>query len=88
MLWLSLLTFFSYGTAINIIGDPDKKNPQTRQSADHSMLYIIATLLRKANERVESLKHLTLGKFSDVEKVKREKYLAELFIHTSVLGMI
>jgi 2-methylcitrate dehydratase len=37
-----------YEPAFSIIGDPAKRDPQTRQSADHSMLYIIATLLRKA----------------------------------------
>ncbi|MEX2176575.1 MAG: MmgE/PrpD family protein [Pirellulaceae bacterium] len=39
-----------YEPAFSIIGDPHKRNPQTRQSADHSMVYIIATLLRKALE--------------------------------------
>jgi 2-methylcitrate dehydratase len=39
-----------YEPAFSIIGDPAKRDPQTRQSADHSMLYIIATLLRKAFE--------------------------------------
>jgi 2-methylcitrate dehydratase len=37
-----------YEPAFSIIGDPAKRNPNTRQSADHSMVYIIATLLRKA----------------------------------------
>ncbi|MDA7951370.1 MAG: MmgE/PrpD family protein [Pirellulaceae bacterium] len=37
-----------YEPAYGIIGDPAKRNPTTRQSADHSMVYIIATLLRKA----------------------------------------
>jgi 2-methylcitrate dehydratase len=37
-----------YEPAFSIIGDPDKRDPQTRQSADHSMVYIIATLMRKA----------------------------------------
>lgn len=40
-----------YEPAFSIIGDPAKRNPRTRQSADHSMLYIIATLLRKAYEQ-------------------------------------
>ncbi len=40
-----------YEPAFHIIGDPAKRDPQTRQSADHSMLYIIATLLRKAIEQ-------------------------------------
>jgi 2-methylcitrate dehydratase len=39
-----------YEPAFSIIGDPAKRDPRTRQSADHSMLYIIATLLRKAYE--------------------------------------
>jgi 2-methylcitrate dehydratase len=39
-----------YQPAFGIIGDPAKHDPRTRQSADHSMVYIIATLLRKAYE--------------------------------------
>ncbi len=39
-----------YEPAFSIIGDPAKRDPHTRQSADHSMLYIVATLLRKAYE--------------------------------------
>ncbi len=39
-----------YEPAFHIIGDPAKRDPRTRQSADHSMVYIIATLLRKAYE--------------------------------------
>jgi 2-methylcitrate dehydratase len=39
-----------YEPAFSIIGDPHKRDPRTRQSADHSMVYIIATLLRKALE--------------------------------------
>jgi 2-methylcitrate dehydratase len=37
-----------YEPAFSIIGDPAKRDPRTRQSADHSMIYIIATLIRKA----------------------------------------
>ncbi len=40
----------AYEPAFGIIGDPAKKTPSTRQSADHSMVYIISTLLRKALE--------------------------------------
>jgi len=39
-----------YEPAFGIIGDPAKRDPHTRQSADHSMVYIIATLLRNAIE--------------------------------------
>ena len=41
----------AYEPAFGIIGDPAKRNPTTRQSADHSMVYIVATLLRKALDR-------------------------------------
>jgi 2-methylcitrate dehydratase len=43
-----------YEPAFHIIGDPAKRDPRTRQSADHSMLYIFATLLRKALEQKRS----------------------------------
>lgn len=39
-----------YEPAYGIICDPHKRTPSTRQSADHSMLYILSTLLRKAIE--------------------------------------
>lgn len=41
----------AYEPAYSIIGDPAKRDPHTRQSADHSMVYIIATLLRKALQK-------------------------------------
>lgn len=37
-----------YEPAFSIIADPAKRDPRTRQSADHSLPYIVATLLRKA----------------------------------------
>jgi 2-methylcitrate dehydratase len=40
----------AYEPAFGIIGDPAKRNPKTRQSADHSMIYIVSTMLRKAEE--------------------------------------
>ncbi len=40
-----------YQPAFGIIGDPAKRDPRTRQSADHSMVYIIATLFRKAFQK-------------------------------------
>jgi 2-methylcitrate dehydratase len=40
----------AYEPAFGIIGDPAKRDPHTRQSADHSMVYIVATMLRKAIE--------------------------------------
>ncbi|HMN97516.1 MAG TPA: MmgE/PrpD family protein [Phycisphaerales bacterium] len=44
------ITIVAYEPAFGIIGDPAKRDPRTRQSADHSMVYIVATLLRKAIE--------------------------------------
>lgn len=43
----------AYEPAYGIIGDPAKRDPRTRQSADHSMVYIASTLLRKAIEAKE-----------------------------------
>lgn len=45
----------AYEPAFGIIGDPSKLNPLTRQSADHSMAYIIAALMRKAFKKPEQL---------------------------------
>jgi len=42
------ITIVAYEPAFGIIGDPAKRDPKTRQSADHSMVYIVSTLLRKA----------------------------------------
>lgn len=41
-----------YQPALDIIADPHKRDPRTRQSADHSLVYILATLLRKAQDAV------------------------------------
>src|SRR3954466_2865220 len=48
-----------YEPAFNIIGDAAKRDPRTRQSADHSMLYIISTMLRKAIENADAIKKAT-----------------------------
>lgn len=52
---LERIRITAYEPAYGIIGDPAKRNPKTRQSADHSMAYIIATLLRKSFERFEQV---------------------------------
>lgn len=44
----------AYEPAFGIIGDPHKRNPTTRQSADHSMVYIISRLLAKATGQTSS----------------------------------
>lgn len=45
------ITVVAYEPAFGIIGNPMKKDPKTRQSADHSMAYIVSTLIRKAIEK-------------------------------------
>lgn len=45
----------AYEPAFGIIGNPMKRDPKTRQSADHSMVYIVSTLLRKAMENPGSV---------------------------------
>ncbi len=45
---ISNINIVAYQPAFGIIGDPAKRSATTRQSADHSMVYIISTLLRKA----------------------------------------
>ena len=45
---IKAIKIIAYEPAFGIIGDPAKRDPRTRQSADHSMVYIISTLLTKA----------------------------------------
>ena len=58
------INIVAYEPAFGIIGDPAKRTPTTRQSADHSMVYIISTILRKAfssrefNEKISSFNNL------------------------------
>jgi 2-methylcitrate dehydratase len=51
---IASIKIVSYEPAFGIIGDPAKRDPRTRQSADHSMVYIIGTLVRKALENGRS----------------------------------
>lgn len=51
---ISNIKITSYEPALSLIGDPAKLNPTTRQSADHSMVYIIASILRKAFHKKET----------------------------------
>ncbi len=53
------ITIKAYEPAFGIIGNPAKRDPKTRQSADHSMVYIVSTLLRKAMEHRGALSNNT-----------------------------
>jgi 2-methylcitrate dehydratase len=55
----------AYEPAFGIIGDPAKRDPKTRQSADHSMVYIVGTLLRKAIEAAKASGNPKLGATND-----------------------
>jgi 2-methylcitrate dehydratase len=44
------INIVAYEPAFGIIGDPAKKEPKTRQSADHSMAFILSRMLQKAIE--------------------------------------
>lgn len=61
----------SYEPAFGIIGDPAKWKPDTRQSADHSMVYIISSILRKA--------------FSSYDIVEKENNVEELWKYLMLL---
>merc|ERR1712151_805594 len=45
------INIVAYEPAFGIIGDPAKKDPKTRQSADHSMAFIVSRMLLKALEK-------------------------------------
>lgn len=53
---IDYINIVAYEPAFGIIGDIAKRNPTTRQSADHSMVYIISRLLKKASENQRTLK--------------------------------
>jgi 2-methylcitrate dehydratase len=45
------INIVAYEPAFGIIGDPAKKDPTTRQSADHSMAFILSRILKKAFDK-------------------------------------
>lgn len=60
----------AYEPAFGIIGDPAKRSPTTRQSADHSMVFIVSRLLLKA-----------IGSGSEVMKAKAKEGMDALWKH-------
>ena len=59
---IAAMKVLAYEPAFGIIGDPAKRDPRTRQSADHSMIYIIATTIRKAHELAAEYGPQVLGR--------------------------
>jgi len=45
------INIVAYEPAYGIIGDPAKMDPTTRQSADHSMAFIVSRILKKAFDK-------------------------------------
>lgn len=68
------IKILAYEPAYGIIGDPAKKNPTTRQSADHSMCYIISTIIRKYITDPE----LSTLSFNSIEEVWKRYMLAPI----------
>mmetsp|Transcript_18109 Transcript_18109/g.20275 ORF Transcript_18109/g.20275 Transcript_18109/m.20275 type:complete len:533 (+) Transcript_18109:2-1600(+) len=49
---IASIKILCYEPAFGIIGDPAKRSPTTRQSADHSMVFIVSRKLKKALDLV------------------------------------
>ncbi|CAD8201177.1 unnamed protein product [Paramecium octaurelia] len=64
----------AYEPAFGIIGDPAKRDPHTRQSADHSMVYILGTMLRKAF--TEKSFHQLLSSTNDLNEIWKALFLS------------
>lgn len=62
---IDTIKIVAYEPAYGIIGDEAKRDPRTRQSADHSMVYIVSTLIRKAIIEAQELGHGKLAKNTD-----------------------
>jgi 2-methylcitrate dehydratase len=62
---IASIKVIAYEPAFGIIGDPAKRDPRTRQSADHSMVYIIATVLGKAMRMAQKIGSTTLADSND-----------------------
>jgi 2-methylcitrate dehydratase len=61
---ISEIVITAYEPAFGIIGDPNKKDPKTRQSADHSMVFIVSRLLQKAITNSSKVKSLVASRDS------------------------
>ncbi|MCZ6837160.1 MAG: MmgE/PrpD family protein [Planctomycetota bacterium] len=62
---IASIKVIAYEPAFGIIGDPAKRDPRTRQSADHSMVYIVSRKLKKAIELAKSSGNSKLGANND-----------------------
>lgn len=53
---INKINVIAYEPCFGIIGDPAKRDPKTRQSADHSMVFILSRLLKKAMDKSSEIK--------------------------------
>jgi len=60
---IAAITIVAYEPAFGIIGNPNKMKPTTRQSADHSMAFIISQVLKRACEHYS--KHGSIPEHND-----------------------
>lgn len=68
----------AYEPAFGIIGDPAKRDPKTRQSADHSMVFILARVLAKARRLgPDALANRSLAELWTLLMLLPEDYSAE-----------
>lgn len=56
---ISSIKVTAYEPCYGIIGDPAKRNPTTRQSADHSMVFILSRLLKKSFDKSKEIEVLS-----------------------------
>ncbi|MFN3728659.1 MAG: MmgE/PrpD family protein [Fimbriimonadaceae bacterium] len=78
----------AYEPAYGIIGDPAKRDPRTRQSADHSMVYILATKLRKAMEQRALLANAGSDQCWKTLMLMPEDYSAEAIHHPATRALM
>jgi 2-methylcitrate dehydratase len=80
------ITILAYEPAFGIIGNPAKMDPHTRQSADHSMAYIVSTLLRKALEYKAAHGELPSGASGDAhDEVWKTLMLMPMDFHDTAI---
>jgi len=88
---IAAMKVLAYEPAFGIIGDPAKRDPRTRQSADHSMIYIIATTIRKAHELAAEYGPQVLGHGDEAWKklmLLPRDYTSDSIMHTATRALM
>ncbi|MCU0316286.1 MAG: MmgE/PrpD family protein [Fimbriimonadaceae bacterium] len=74
------ITILAYEPAFGIIGDPAKKDPRTRQSADHSMVFIVSRMIVRARRIAGEI-----GSFANTDEVWKACMLDPQDYHSSAI---